>query len=315
VFNNANKKGEYVQTRDRMTFKKGSIQIDLTYLPDSKGSQYQVEIEFTGKAEACKHIELVSELLDDVRVKGIVFSQYRDLLGNRFAGPLPQTLTKEAFDKRILTKNKYSVTEKADGERFLLFVDRVGGLNLISRGLDITRWKVGNKPDYANTVLDGEYVGDTFYAFDILYLKGKDLRQQTLKPRLKALESVNMGSKIKMKRFIVDENIYKAAGKIWDKKGNFPYELDGLIFTPVDEPYCGRMKTQLTFFTTENNFLLPVSTRPKVITRCFRSVELTARVPFTQNPKRLPMTFSRTRVLRRMSGRAYLPLRSRVLLW
>ena len=237
VFNNANKNGEYVQTRDRMTFKKGTIQVDLTYLPESRGSQYQIEIEFIGKEEACKHIELVSELLDDVRVKGIVFSQYRDLLGNRFAGPLPQTLTKDAFDKRILTKNKYSVTEKADGERFLLFVDRLGGLNLISRGLDITRWKITNKPEYANTVLDGEYVGDYFYAFDILYLKGKDLRQQTLKPRLKALDSVNMGSNIKMKKFIVDENIYKAAGKIWEKKGNFPYELDGLIFTPVDEPY------------------------------------------------------------------------------
>ena len=240
VFDEANKIRQYVQTRDRLTFKKDNIQIDLTYLPESKDSQYQVEIEFVGKRDVCKYIELVSGLLDDVRVKGIVYSQYRSLIGNRFAGPLPETLTKENFDRRILTKTKYSVTDKADGERFLLFVDKVGGMNLISRGLDIKRWKINNRPEYANTVLDGEFVGDVYYAFDILFVKGKDVRDKDLKFRLNKLSEVSLGSKIKNKKFYMDENIYKAAGKVWDRKGNFPYELDGLIFTPVNEPYYNR---------------------------------------------------------------------------
>ena len=256
LFDQANKKGEYRVTRNRTTYTNDNIQIDLTLVDD----KYQVEVEFKGPKNACKYIQLVSKIIEDTFVVGVVYNQYRQLMGQRFAGPLPQTLTLDAFKKRVLIKQAYSVTEKADGERFLLFIDQVGGFNLVSRGMNVTRMDdVESKPDFAGTVMDGELYKGKFYTFDILMVQGKDVRTQKLTDRLTVLFNVLTTLKIrslKMKNFLVDtgkeiieypsgtstglKNIYEAAGKVWSRRKNFPYPLDGLIFTPVNEEYFSK---------------------------------------------------------------------------
>jgi SAM-dependent methyltransferase len=254
LYKNTGNKGQYVTTRNRTTFKKGNIQIDLT----DNGKNLQVEIEFKGSA--CSEIEKMSEILGDVQTKSMVFNDYKQILGSRFAGPLPQTLTLESFKKRILTKQPYSVTEKADGERYLLMVDRNGGLSLISRGMDITLLKdAGDKADFAGTVMDGEYYNGKYYAFDILSVNGTSVQSKKLPERLVILYNVlmNMKTKIlKMKNFLVDDgkdiieypsqtktnlkNIYDAAKAVWGRKASFPYPLDGLIFTPTNDGYFSK---------------------------------------------------------------------------
>ena len=254
LYKNTTNKGQYVTTRNRVTFKKNNIQIDLT----DNGKNLQVEIEFKGNA--CTEIKKVSELLSDVQIKSMVYNDYKQLLGPRFAGPLPQTLTFETFKKRILTKKPYSVTEKADGERYLLMVDRNGGLSLISRGMDITLLKdAGDKADFAGTILDGEFYKGKYYAFDILTVNGTNVQSKKLPERLMILYNtlINMKVKIlKMKNFLVDDgkniteypsqaktslkNIYDAAQAVWSRKASFPYPLDGLIFTPTNDPYFSR---------------------------------------------------------------------------
>lgn len=283
VYNNLSANRNYKQKRERISFKKGDLQIDLTYLPESKQSQYQLELEFTNPKEVCKHIQIIKSSLMNTQVKGIVFAQYRSLSGSpRFAGPLPQTLTIESFKKKVLTKTPYSVTEKADGERFLLFIDNLGAVNLISRKMEITRPKnFGSFPVFLNSIIDGEMVNDTFYAFDILFFKGSDVRSKKLKERLTKLFSMliqTRSSKMKMKTFFLDsngkiiqfpsnrntgfKNIYEAAGSVWSKRKTFPYSLDGLIFTPMNDQYMSRNiykwkdENTIDFYYSKNKLFL-----------------------------------------------------------
>ena len=253
-YNKLPSRGQYTQTRERISFKKGTIQIDCTKLP---GNKYQVEIEFENKSEVCRYIKTINDILENVKITGIVFAQYRDLVkGPRFIGPLPQTLTLEAFKKKVLTKTNYSVTEKADGERFLLFIDNVGGFNLIARNMNITHLdtELYSKPDFAGTIMDGELVNGMYYAFDISFVQGTDIRSKKLIERLTILLKVLEDMKVrilKMKSFLIEhnngiiempanittpvKNIYEAARALWDRRSVFPYSLDGLIFTPADE--------------------------------------------------------------------------------
>jgi SAM-dependent methyltransferase len=260
VFEDLPSNKDYKQKRERTSFKKGDIQVDFTIQPDNKRSQYQIEIEFESPEKVVKFIKLVNDDLFKTKVAGIVVAQYRDLVGNtRFAGPLPQTLTLEAFKKRVLTKTAYSVTEKADGERFLMFIDDIGGFNLISRKMDVQRMDIPQRRDYAKTIIDGEFYNGVFYSFDVLFVKGKDVRQLNLKERLTKLLSVLLGLRIqtiKMKTFFIEhngkiiqfpsnadtgfKNIYEASRDIWSRRDKFNYELDGLIYTPVKESYNTR---------------------------------------------------------------------------
>jgi mRNA (guanine-N7-)-methyltransferase len=260
IFEQLPSRGEYKQTRDRMSYFKGSIRVDITKV---RNNVYHLEIEFGQDIQvACRYTTLIKETLQKVVVSGYVFAEYKNLVGStRFAGPLPQTLTLEAFRKKVLTKNDYSVTEKADGDRVLMFIDSQGNFNTVTRKMEIKQVEtINSKPDWAGTILDGELsASGIFYGFDILFAMGTDMRSKLLKDRLIILDDVTTrikDRKIKMKTFYceVDEkifkfpgntessfrNIYDAAGHIWSKRKSFPYDLDGLIFTPMKEPYSNR---------------------------------------------------------------------------
>lgn len=104
-----------------------------------------------------------------------------------------------------LIPNRYTVTDKADGERTFLFITG-GSIFLISNTLEVkqldpkdmglTKAKV---EEYNMTVLDGEYifVGSKqkfiFLGFDCLVFKGQDLRKESkLETRLSSLKLCTM---------------------------------------------------------------------------------------------------------------------------
>jgi hypothetical protein len=252
IFDNANRKSEYAVTRDRTTFKQENKQLDLTYLPET--GKFQVELEYTGTQKIAYAVNRIKSILQGAEL-------YKYLLGSyKFAGPLPGTLTKEAFDRKILTKKNYSVTDKADGERYLLYINVYGMFSFVTRKLEFNHIPIETpRPDYADTILDGEFINGTFYAFDALFAKGKDVREQPLTKRLDTVYDILMGLKLnflRMKTFLVEKggkvyqypgntptnstSIYDAAGAIWGNRKRLQYKLDGLIFTPVDEPYFNR---------------------------------------------------------------------------
>lgn len=252
IFNKANKTSQYAVTRDRTTFVHENHQMDLTYLPENK--TFQVELEFKGNKGVKDIIVAVSSIINNSYL-------YKTLLGSyKFAGPLPGTLTKQAFDRKVLTKYNYSVTDKADGERYLLYINVYGVFSFVTRKLEfIPLPGLPPRPDFANTVLDGEFVNNTFYAFDALFTQGKDVRGGTLAKRLDAVFEVLMGLRLqflRMKTFFIEKSgkvyeypgnkltafksVYEASKFVWGHKSQLQYKLDGLIFTPVDEPYFNK---------------------------------------------------------------------------
>ena len=83
-------------------------------------------------------------------------------------------------------RKNFLVTEKADGDRHLMYISKVGKIYLISTNMDVkfTGAKTKNE-DYYNTLMDGELIShdkngkfiNLYAAFDIYYIKGRDVRQ------------------------------------------------------------------------------------------------------------------------------------------
>lgn len=182
--------------------------------------------------------------------------------------PSPFTLTKDYWNKPVniktddllnpLSMKSLSVTVKLNGVRRFILVD-TKGIYSCSPPDDI--WKISDKTsvgDMAGTLLDSEeYVSKdgvtTFHVFDILFFKGKDVRQERLDSRLKMVSSVV--SKIKLssgvlaaKKFYTDKSFYKmtrdALGEA-DRLVDSGVSVDGLIFQPAiyyKNPYTRKWK-------------------------------------------------------------------------
>ena len=195
-----------------------------------------------------------------------VVSEYRDLVKNNyFIGAQPETLHKEKISN--LYKQQYSVTDKADGDRAFMFIDKAGSVYFIDNNLykiyqtNVKSCKQNedeNENDnnsecsdkmYYSTIIDGELVRHNnqihFLSFDCLFYNGKDLRGQTkydLKTRLNRLNHIvktlseSHFYKISVKHYYFG-NVFSGSKQILDSVSEKEYENDGLIFTPVNEPY------------------------------------------------------------------------------
>ena len=169
-------------------------------------------------------------------------------------------------------RENYTVTDKADGDRKLLFISSEGKIYLINTNMDVqfTGTLAKNRETW-NTLLDGEHVLydkkrkfiNMYAAFDIYYIAGEDVRakgfvptvaeEEASKYRLPLLEALvgKIGAisivsaaapiplKITKKRFYLGtaaQSIFQGCGFILTKEhdGLFEYETDGLIFTPAN---------------------------------------------------------------------------------
>ena len=105
-----------------------------------------------------------------------------DKLKPAFAGPnivaLEHDDLLEVDGVRNVTADSI-VTDKADGERNLLYSDPTGEMYLLDRAMGLPK-PIGAKLSMPNTLLDGELIrkGDRHYflAFDALFINGVDLR-------------------------------------------------------------------------------------------------------------------------------------------
>jgi len=169
----------------------------------------------------------------------------------------------------LLLNGKYAVTEKIDGVRMLIFITnyQVYAINLKNEviNLGITqeqyqKLEAVNKKTLENTLLDCEYVITRdkkcmFAIFDILVDSGvnitltKDLHDrhsrlrdlQKVWDKLSAMEIHLEQRKVCTwfnKKFYypkTQNDFYVAVKKVNDTK--YPYELDGIIFTPMEDSY------------------------------------------------------------------------------
>lgn len=168
-----------------------------------------------------------------------------------------QVITLERKDLSKLTHCKYSVTEKADGERVFIYIDnkknvyKINPTNIILDKIPLAKLQKSLK--ISNTLIDGELIDDKlFLGFDLLYFAEKDYRNFNLKMRLKYLQEaiselnklkININFKVKTFYFPKNgTNIFTHAQNAWNNRAKlFPYNLDGLIFTPVKGAYQGNL--------------------------------------------------------------------------
>ena len=203
--------------------------------------------------------------------------------GKIFPGAKVSTLEKGNVINDITRKeqkpyiyNDYTVTDKADGERFLLFVEKGGHVYLIDDRLNILRTDihVSSRDKLEYTLLDGELVITfekgvkvyNYYAFDIIYLNNdkiykdplfpkserdrkqsryynlesvvKSLRAQEI-PKISGVSIININVKnYKVINGVDPDKMKSNCDFIWSRRDKgFKYELDGLIFTPKYDPY------------------------------------------------------------------------------
>ena len=164
----------------------------------------------------------------------------------------PVTLMK----KNLLNENlenasifkEYSVTEKADGERILFFVDKSKQVYKIDNKLKFIKLNIQHKKAHS-TILDGEFVEkgklgivlNLYLAFDIYIMNGVDVRSKDLLKRLEILKEFasieNWDNKsnltITVKTFLTDKTLFENTLEVVDKTLTLPYHTDGLIFTPI----------------------------------------------------------------------------------
>lgn len=249
----------HVRNKIRYSYDLVFSKLDLTII---NNTSYEIELEVGSQVDdhQQKIMGLVQVVLQTLQnnyyltssnTRKFVLDEYKKLVGNtRFIGAQPETLHRNKIN--ILYKNNYSVTDKADGERVFLFIASDNSVFLIDNNIQeilITDIKyIKNlKNDIKNTILDGELVRHEskfyFLAFDIIFYSGKDLRgnkDYLLRTRLdlckQVLSSLDNGEFFirDMKTYIF-ENVFLGSEVLMSEK-KF-YENDGLIFTPLDEPY------------------------------------------------------------------------------
>jgi hypothetical protein len=197
---------------------------------------------------------------------------YKGYISNRdFIGPSSYTLQLENVrqtDEDIPNiRSNYTVTDKADGARKMLYVSNSNKIYLIDTNMNVQYTGCMSK-DYAGTLLDGEHILHNknkdfinyYAAFDIYFIKGRNVRQNAFYPddatvdtkhfRLPLLTTtiknlntyghgITIPLKIDSKKFYKDNDtstIFTGCSTILQRAQDdlFEYETDGLIFTPTN---------------------------------------------------------------------------------
>ena len=241
--------------------------IDITKVLQNQDRVYEIELEFLNIKGNLREI---CDIGNTIIIKILQLCQNSDnIIKNDFASeqlsiysrllrlnqplpftkihPLPFAISKDKFNSGELSCG-YSVTDKADGLRVILFTNSRGEASYVSRFKNASEMfkqlifigNVLNMPK--NTMVDCELIENVFYAFDVLVFNNTDVREKSLPERLNTISSFKKPSSTKIKFQMVSKtfyisDMYTNAHNIWKNRKAFPYELDGLVFTPLYQRY------------------------------------------------------------------------------
>jgi hypothetical protein len=148
-----------------------------------------------------------------------------------------------------LLKNGYVVCEKTDGTRFMMVCFVHDGKKValfVNRNMDMYQISLCVP---RNTILDGELVkthgGEMYYMiFDGNMVNGVDIQSMNYIDRLKAIEPATNGPSTGIR--VKNKTVWPLSAIDHIETIHHPYETDGYVFTPVNEPV--RMETHETMF-------------------------------------------------------------------
>jgi ribA/ribD-fused uncharacterized protein len=238
---------------------------------------YELEIEYLGGSRDTKDvvesmIRLIERLLGAFQGSTFLLPESR---GRQYAEEFRRSDNRfynlVTLDRRNLRKDRtgnilsgYTVTNKADGERWGLFVSRDRHLLRVnSKGVVVWTGIQAKDDSHADDFLDGEYIPEKnlFLIFDIYRLRTKnvkglplfttdeDIREHPESSRLGCArlfvedirtQFVSLPTdnplRVETKLFLAGDGIRmeEAIAKMFDTK--FEYATDGLIFTPRASP-------------------------------------------------------------------------------
>ncbi len=156
------------------------------------------------------------------------------------SGYLPQLLNpiEEADVQRLLQDNAHVAQEKFDGRRLLLRKEgaAINGIN--RKGLLVGLPETVFQAFYqfpGDCVLDGESIGDTFHAFDLLKLDETDLRPLPYRQRMTAL--MNLLASVQQRVIRFTETAFSPEQKSRLHATLKTAGKEGIVFKRLDAPY------------------------------------------------------------------------------
>ena len=305
--NNSNK---YYRLKNRYSIKSNDnlFSFDLSIVKQGYGlnfknsntlnsvSSYEIEIEYNNiehnsnqESISKKFIKYLYYLLSIINscnillknnIKDSIVNNYIKLVNlkkndNNFIAAKPRTLHKFNLvknDQRNLY-NRYAVTLKADGVNYFMYVNTDGHIYYFNNLFEVEDSGYICK-EYENSLIEGEMIEfngkKKFFAYDMLFFKGTDIRRkllislrkkdesydEKLDGRLDKLNKFFNSENIKVKDNFSEENvisfekkpyefslrsdgsdIFDKIKKIWTNKKYNEFNVDGLIFVPIYEHY------------------------------------------------------------------------------
>ena len=238
--------------------------------------EYEIEMEFIGKSSSIDSETILGEMLSHITLLLKILQGTTIILSNREiqkiknnysslarAGPMnfiaanPVTIHRENLLKGTIIKNvlqKYAITLKADGERHFLYVnpEEDGKVFLFNNNFEM-KFTGHSNIQWKDTLIEGELVAKNFYAYDILFQKGVDVRKKPLvEGRIPLIDAflkemasmqtdapvISLHSKKYMHSLRADgTDIFDKVREMWEGRKYSPYHVDGVIFVPKYEPY------------------------------------------------------------------------------
>ena len=185
----------------------------------------------------------------------------------------PQLLT--AIDEpetanTILAHSDYVALEKYDGVRPFLVcepngisgVSRTGKSVALTRGIESAAKQLSNRA--GTLILDGESMGETYYAFDILTLNGEDIREYAFNERLRQLAKLKLSERGPIMSARTADTL---ASKQTFVEQLFKQGKEGVVLKRLTSPYLpGRQSDQFKykFWSTASCFVQDLNDKQSV---------------------------------------------------
>jgi hypothetical protein len=184
-------KFETVLSKISTTSNKYEAELEIFKLDNSKIKKDTVEL-YTNWIKKVLSWMSKSTTFISKQEKDFILGTYKKLFGLNDSTIKLYSMQPVTLDLPRLTDslaNNYAVCDKADGEKYGLFILK-GKVYYLSNNLEISFSGLENEKFPDVTYAEGELVDDRFMLFDIFFFNGADVRNNKLKERINILDKL-----------------------------------------------------------------------------------------------------------------------------